>query len=296
MKAIPTDNGSEFIIENFKRFCERYGIKHEKTNPYTPQQNGAAERVNRTVLDGARTILSDSNLDKSFWPEAILAFVHVWNRLCHRGQTKTPIELYTGKKPSIRHLRKFGCTVFVGIPRQLRHKLDAKARKGILVGYAMGTKGYRVWIPESERVVETSNVSFLKNEQHSGAVMAPSENTVYWEMINQGQNSNSDSLQKTSCSSEESDKSEDETGLVNLRDTTWRRKVVPRPDGSRNDIYYYDDNNKGRLRSLNEVENYCKKENLRFNPEFFDFSGKNTYEGPVNSKPVAYKIQCNKSS
>ncbi|GFW62946.1 copia protein [Trichonephila clavipes] len=119
------------------------GIKHEKTNIYTPQQNGASERLNRTVIDGARTVLSESGLDKSFWPEAVLYFVHVWNRLCHSGQTLTPIELYIGIKPSIRHLRPFGSTLYVGTPRPLRGKLDPKAKKGILVGFALGTRGYR---------------------------------------------------------------------------------------------------------------------------------------------------------
>ncbi|GFU15169.1 retrovirus-related Pol polyprotein from transposon TNT 1-94 [Trichonephila clavipes] len=81
------------------------------------------ERLNRTVIDGARTVLSESGLDKSFWPEAVLYFVHVWNRLCHSGQTLTPIELY------------------------------------------IGTRGYRVWIPEDSKVIETSNVRFQKPQQ-----------------------------------------------------------------------------------------------------------------------------------
>ncbi|GFX42221.1 copia protein [Trichonephila clavipes] len=149
------------------------GIKHERTNIYTPQQNGASERLNRTVIDGARTVLSESGLDKSFWPEAVLYFVHVWNRLCHSGQTLTPIELYIGIKPSIRHLRPFGYILYVGTPRPLRGKLDPKAKKGILVGFAQGTRGYKVWIPEDSRVIETSNVRFQKLQQNnSGAVLA----------------------------------------------------------------------------------------------------------------------------
>ncbi|GFU89650.1 uncharacterized protein TNCV_4042571 [Trichonephila clavipes] len=63
--------------------------------------NGAAERLNQTVVDGARKLLHQSNIGKSFWPEAVLFFVYVWKRLCHGDQTKTPFELYTGVKPSI---------------------------------------------------------------------------------------------------------------------------------------------------------------------------------------------------
>ncbi|GFX89230.1 copia protein [Trichonephila clavipes] len=144
VKAVRTDFGGEFIASILSDFFVERGIKHEKTNIYTPQQNGASERLNRTVIDGARTVLSESGLDKSFWPEVVLYFVHVWNRLCHSGQTLTPIELYIGIKPSIRHQRHFGSTLYVGTPRPLRGKLDPKAKKGILVGFALGTRGYRV--------------------------------------------------------------------------------------------------------------------------------------------------------
>lgn len=315
VKAIRTDNGSEFVNRNFENFCADMGIKHEKTNIYTPQQNGVAERLNRTVIDGARTILYESGLDKSFWPEAILSFVHVWNRLCHHGQTKTPIELYTGSKPSVRHLKKFGSVVFVGIPSQLRQKLDPKARKGIMVGYALGTKGYRVYLPDLEKVIETCNVSFPKSEQNdsdrSGAVMEPENSSYSWtgqsESIEPSDEPDVDlpgtaqSPPSSSVSSdEESDDEEQGDGGATTtsspaKDTTWRRNVVKRPDGSRNDVYYYDENRKGRLRSLEDVKKHCKKENLKFQPDLFDFRGKNLYVGPVNPQPGASGIQCKKS-
>ncbi|GFR00853.1 retrovirus-related Pol polyprotein from transposon TNT 1-94 [Trichonephila clavata] len=173
VKAICSDIGGEFIASILTDFFVERGIKHGKTNIYTPQQIGASERLNGTVIDGARTVLSESGLDKSFWPEAILYVVHVWNRLCHSGQNLTPIELYTGIKPSIRHLRPFGSTLYVGTSRPLRGKLDPKAKKGILIGFTLGTRGYRVWIPEDSKVIETSNVRFQKPQQWSGA-SAPS--------------------------------------------------------------------------------------------------------------------------
>ncbi|GFX73365.1 CCHC-type domain-containing protein [Trichonephila clavipes] len=133
----------------------------------------------RTVIDGARTVLSESGLDKSFWPEAVLYFVHVWNRLCHSGQTLTPIELYIGIKLSIRHLRPFGSTLYMGTPRPLRGKLDPKAKKGILVGFALGTRGYRVWIPEDSKVIETSNIRFQKPQQSNGGAVLVSPNLKF---------------------------------------------------------------------------------------------------------------------
>ncbi|GFX40394.1 retrovirus-related Pol polyprotein from transposon TNT 1-94 [Trichonephila clavipes] len=93
--------------------------------------------------------------------------------LCHSGQTVTPIELYIGIKPSIGHLRPFGSILYVGTPRPLRGKLDPKDKKGVLVGFALGTRGCRVWIPDDSRVIETSNVHFQKPQQsNSGAVLA----------------------------------------------------------------------------------------------------------------------------
>lgn len=324
VKAIRSDNGLEFANHNFVDFCSEKGIKPERTNIYTPMQNGVAERLNRTVLDGARTILYKSGLSKSFWPEAILSFVHVWNRLCHNGQSKTPIELYTGSKPSVKHLQSFGSTVYVGTPKQLRGKLDPKARKGIMVGYALSTKGYRVWIPELEKVIETCNVSFPRSdhgnvEQSSGgAVLAPEFQTYDW--VSQGETNDlgrdehemhlpiSSPQRQTSgpvprspiidTDEDDSDRDDEDGGAAPARtplETTWTRKVVTRPDKSRNDIYYYDDNRKGRMRSIIDVEKHCKAANLKFDPSLFDFSGSNLYQGPVNPQPSTSGIQNRKA-
>lgn len=326
VKAIRTDNGSEFVNRNFYLFCSEMGIKHEKTNPYTPQQNGVAERLNRTVVDGARTMLYESNLDKSFWPEAVLAFVHVWNRLCHQGQSKTPIELYTGSKPSVRHLREFGSTVYVGVPKQLRGKLDPKARKGVVVGYALGTKGYRVFLPDLEKVVETCDVSFPRSEQSgNGAALAPENNTYNWTDQSEEPGEQHDVYlprsnpgdelgvyhpgtprsplsSQSSSSAEDTDEEEDEgdggaaTAKMPAKETTWSRIVVRRPDGSRNDVYYYNDNHKSRFKTLKEIEKHCKSANLKYDPSLFNFSGKDLFQGPVNPQPSTSGVQCKNST
>ncbi|GFY70200.1 retrovirus-related Pol polyprotein from transposon TNT 1-94 [Trichonephila inaurata madagascariensis] len=132
--------------------------------------NGVAERLNQTIVDRARTLLHQSNIGKSFWPEAVLFFVYAWNKLCHGDQTKTPFELYTGVKQSIRPFKKFCSTVYVGIPRPQQNKLDPKAKKGILVGYGYHTH------TEEDKVVESCNVSFSQIDQNSsdsGAMLVP---------------------------------------------------------------------------------------------------------------------------
>lgn len=300
VKTIRTDNGGEFDNQFFDQLCREKGIKHQKTNIYTPQQNGAAERLNQTVLNGARTILAKSELDRSFWPDAILCFVYVWNRLCHTGQSKTPIELHTGYKPTVRHIQSFGTTVYVGVPKPLRGKLDPKAKKGILIGYSVETKGYKIWIPEAHKVIQSSDVVFSKLQQNSsGAVLAPGCSD--YPRVNQ-KDDEGEILEpdvpivypiESDTSSASEDESEDENlgDSKNLRETSWRRTAVPRPDGSRTDIYYYESGKGKRLRSLNEVENYCKQQNLVFHQEIFDFSGKNKFEGDVTLNPIASKIQ-----
>ncbi|GBO14566.1 Retrovirus-related Pol polyprotein from transposon TNT 1-94 [Araneus ventricosus] len=102
IKCIRTDNGLEFINEQFYNFCDELGIKHERTNTYTPQQNGVSERFNYTAVDGINVLLKDSGLGQDFWSEALLHFVYTWNRICHSNQSKTPFELYGGKRPSIK--------------------------------------------------------------------------------------------------------------------------------------------------------------------------------------------------
>ncbi|GBO10569.1 Retrovirus-related Pol polyprotein from transposon TNT 1-94 [Araneus ventricosus] len=94
IKCIRTDNGLEFINEQFHNFCDELGIKHERTNIYTPQQNGVSERFNYTAVDGINVLLKDSGLGQGFWSEALLHFVYTWNRICHLNQCKTPFELY----------------------------------------------------------------------------------------------------------------------------------------------------------------------------------------------------------
>ncbi|GFU18387.1 retrovirus-related Pol polyprotein from transposon TNT 1-94 [Trichonephila clavipes] len=192
----------------------------ERTNTYSPEMNGVSEHFNYTALDAIRAMLRSSCLSNKFWSEALLCFTYTRNRICHKNQTKTPFELYCGKKPSVKHLKTFGSKAYVGVPKQLRNKLNMKAKKGIMVGYAMQTKGYRVWIPEEEKVIETCNVSF--NESVNGeAVLGLNNKSEYTPLIRE------ESESETEIS--EGDK-------IPCKNLAWIRKAVPRPDGTRVDI------------------------------------------------------------
>ncbi|GFX73385.1 retrovirus-related Pol polyprotein from transposon TNT 1-94 [Trichonephila clavipes] len=216
--------------------------------------------------------------------------------LCHGDQTKRPFELYTGVKPSILHFKKFGSTVYVGIPRPQRNKFDSKAKKGILVGYAFSTKGYRIWIPEEDKVVESCNVSFSQinqNSSYSEAVLVPEIPDVKEDVdklvdsVEIGrevldENLPSSSLQSThqmvpqsqeADSSESEDDHGDKSSISSPPEVIWTRKVSRRADGSRNDIYYYVEGMKGWLRSRNEVKQRCAEHNVTYDKDLFDLKG-----------------------
>ncbi|GFT30649.1 retrovirus-related Pol polyprotein from transposon TNT 1-94 [Trichonephila clavipes] len=105
--AVRTDGGLEFCNKDMDNFLTELGIKHEVTNSYTPEMNGVAERFNLTALDGIKTLFKSSEVPHKFWGEALLCFTYAWNRICHKDSNKTPFEKYSGRKPSVLHLKPF---------------------------------------------------------------------------------------------------------------------------------------------------------------------------------------------
>ncbi|GFU60274.1 retrovirus-related Pol polyprotein from transposon TNT 1-94 [Trichonephila clavipes] len=146
-------------------FLTELGIKHEVTNSYTPEMNGVAERFNLTALDGIKTLFKSSEVPHKFWGEALLCFTYAWNRICHKDSNKTPFEKYSGRRPSVLHLKPFGCLAYAGVPKQIRKKFDMRAKMGIMMGYAQRTKGYRIWLIDENKLVETINVRFDENKR-----------------------------------------------------------------------------------------------------------------------------------
>ncbi|PRD25691.1 UNVERIFIED_CONTAM: Retrovirus-related Pol polyprotein from transposon TNT 1-94 [Trichonephila clavipes] len=105
--------------------------------------NGVNENLNYTALDTVRAVLRSSGLSNKFWSEALLCCTYTWNQICHQNQTKLPFELYCCRNPSVKHLKTFGYRAYVGIPKQLRYKLN------------MGDKRlYQIWIPEERKILE----------------------------------------------------------------------------------------------------------------------------------------------
>ncbi|GFY22341.1 retrovirus-related Pol polyprotein from transposon TNT 1-94 [Trichonephila clavipes] len=163
--AVRTDGGLKFCNKDMDNFLTELGIKHEVTNSYTPEMNGVAERFNLTALDGIKTLLKSSEVPHKFWGEALLCFTYAWNRICHKDSNKTPFEKYSGRKPSVLHLKPFGCLAYAGVPKQIRKKFDMRAKMGIMMGYAQRTKGYRIWLIDENKLVETINARFDENKR-----------------------------------------------------------------------------------------------------------------------------------
>ncbi|KAL0409127.1 UNVERIFIED_CONTAM: Retrovirus-related Pol polyprotein from transposon TNT 1-94 [Sesamum radiatum] len=161
IKALRTDRGGEFTSNEFKAFCELHGIRRPMTVPRTPQQNGVAERKNRTVLNMARTMLKSKEMPKEFWAEAVACAVYLLNRSPTRSLEKiTPQEAWSGWKPSVKHLRVFGSICYVHVPEQQRTKLDDRSKKMVFLGYDESSKGYKCFDPIANKVVISRDVEF----------------------------------------------------------------------------------------------------------------------------------------
>ncbi|CAL9000240.1 unnamed protein product [Prunus brigantina] len=135
IRSLRTDRGGEFTSQEFINFCIVNGIQRQLTAAYTPQQNGVAERKNRTIMNMVRSMLDEKKIPKLFWPEAVNWTVHVLNRSpIFAVKNKTPEEAWSGYKPSVDHFRIFGCISHVHVLDSRRIKLDDKSLKCIFFG------------------------------------------------------------------------------------------------------------------------------------------------------------------
>ncbi|KAK1628924.1 hypothetical protein QYE76_003239 [Lolium multiflorum] len=164
IKAIRTDNGTEFKNYTMQEFVDDEGIKHEFSAPYTPQQNGVVERKNRTIIEMARTMLSEFNSPHNFWGEAISTAVHYSNRLFLRPlHNKTPYELLTGNKPNVTYIRVFGCKCLVKNNKGKLGKFETRTIEGIFVGYAENSHAYRYYNRSTGTIEVSCDVVFLED-------------------------------------------------------------------------------------------------------------------------------------
>ena len=161
IKILRSDNGEEYTSAEFAAYLTKEGVRHELTIPHTPQQNGVAERLNRTLIESVRTMLADSKVPHKFWAEVLSTAVYLRNRSPTKALQKvTPCEAWNGIKPDVSSLRVFGCSAYAHVPKTERRKLDAKARKCVMLGYGASQKGYRLYDIERMKVIHSRDVVF----------------------------------------------------------------------------------------------------------------------------------------
>ncbi|RVW18958.1 Retrovirus-related Pol polyprotein from transposon TNT 1-94 [Vitis vinifera] len=180
IKIVRSDRGGEYYGRYdesgqnpgpFAKFLEKHGIRAQYTMPGTPQQNGVAERRNRTLMEMVRSMMSYSSVPISLWGEALKTAMYILNRVPSKAVPKTPFELWTGRKPSLRHIHIWGCPAEARIYNPHEKTLDSRMVSGYFIGYPDKSKGYRFYCPNhSVRIVETGNARFLENGEISGVM------------------------------------------------------------------------------------------------------------------------------
>ena len=126
IKTLRTDGGGEYTSAKFKNFLKQKRIRHEICAAYSPQQNGVAERMNRTLVETARSMILHAGLSKAYWGEAVATASHVRNRVMTSSTGVTPYERWFGKRPDVSDLKVFGCIGHALVPDHERRKRDCK--------------------------------------------------------------------------------------------------------------------------------------------------------------------------
>ena len=164
VKVLRSDNGGEYTSNAFKSHLAKHGIVHQTSCPYTPQQNGVAERKNRHLMEVSRSMMYHSNVPKRFWGDAVQTACYLINRIPTKVlKNLSPFEVLNKSKPYIDHLRVFGCLCYVLVPGEQRNKLDAKSTKAMFMGYSITQKGYKCYDPVTRRVLVSRDVKFIES-------------------------------------------------------------------------------------------------------------------------------------
>ena len=179
IKILKTNRGGEYYgrytedgqaPSPFSKFPQEHRIVAQYTMSGSPYHNGVAEMRNRTLLDMVRSMLSSSKLPKFLLSKALNMVAYILNRVPTKAVSKTPFEFFKGWKPSLRHMRIWGCSSEVRIYNPQHKKLDRRTISVYFVGYAEKSKGYIFYCPHLNlRFVESRNAKFLENDLASGS-------------------------------------------------------------------------------------------------------------------------------
>ncbi|SGY26804.1 BQ5605_C018g08797 [Microbotryum silenes-dioicae] len=172
IKRVRTDNGTEFTNKLIGADFQSQGILHETSAPYTPQQNGAVERFNGSLMAIVCAVLAASKLSWKYWSYALAYATFVANRILRaKLEGKTAYEVFYGKKPKVSHFRPFGSTMYAQVPKSKQSKLESTSVKGIFIRYD-SEYNYRVLVdPDSDhKVIVTRDISVLEHKSEQVGV------------------------------------------------------------------------------------------------------------------------------
>ncbi|GFX18622.1 retrovirus-related Pol polyprotein from transposon RE1 [Trichonephila clavipes] len=273
-------------------YLSSFTLKKSKTLPgatAAAHGNQMARMITKRKVMASKHCLSLVKVPHKFWGEALLCFTYAWNRICHKDSNKTPFEKFSCRKPSVLHLKPFGCLAYAGVPKQIRKKFDMRAKMGIMMGYAQRTKGYRIWLIDENKLVETINVRFDENKREINFRQKVNSNLGYNLNLPDYYDDEVDSdrakdsltsrlVSKTSTetpsTSEKPDVSSDNHSLIPCTEVKWIRNIGRKVTGS--NVYYSIEGEATRLKSFNEIERYCKRHNIEYDPSLFNFRKDNT--------------------
>ena len=162
IKSLRSDRGGEYLSQAFLDYLRDNGILSQCTPPYTPQDNGVAERRNRTLLDMVRSMMGKADLPKSFWGYALDTTVYILNRVLSKSVEVTPHEIWTNKKPYLSHMKVWGCLAYV--KQTMSDKLEVKSDKCLFVGYPKEIMGYQFYNTLEQRLFVSKHAVFLEKE------------------------------------------------------------------------------------------------------------------------------------
>ena len=190
IKAVQSDNGTEYCNKTMDEIFKKAGIRRRLTATHTPQQNGVAERKNRTLVESARCMMIHSGLPPSFWAEAVATANHIRNRCITKSlDGTTPYNAWTGRQTNIGYFKTFGCKAYVLDKAHNKGKFDRRGIEGIFVGYSNESKAYRVWIPEEKKIRVTRDVRFLDEfdpEDKFDDIISHETTNGRFQMVNDG--------------------------------------------------------------------------------------------------------------
>ena len=175
-KVFRSDRGGEYIDHDLQEFFAKKGVQFQCTVHDSPQQNGIAERKNRTLVEAIRSMLYQNNLQKNLWGEALNNAVYTFNRIPKANCNLSPIEIFYNKSVS-KTFKEFGCKVFYSTNPNGRKKLDAKASEGKFMGVDNASKGFRIFTGNKIRIER--NVRFMDKSE-----MVPPNNETEIENVN----------------------------------------------------------------------------------------------------------------